>query len=136
MTPSQSAHCDPTLFQDPRLTWFVLAPKSFGEGTLATCTVYGLYPRTYRLYTTSTSLKTPVSHTTSITNITKPSRGAHNNVSAIHHAQCCMQTEEAPHWHRAHSTKDQCRINRDPTTLQIQPPGPCLHLDSQFEVSC
>jgi len=43
--------------------------------------------------------------------ITKPLRGAHNNVSATHHAQCCMQSEETPHWHRAHSTASQRRIN-------------------------
>ena len=33
----------------------------------------------------------------SIPGITKPSRGAHNNVSAIHHTQSYMQTEETPH---------------------------------------
>jgi hypothetical protein len=39
------------LFQDPILTWFVLAPKSLG-GTLETVAAYQLYPR-------STSAKNP-----------------------------------------------------------------------------
>jgi len=40
------------LFQDPLLTWFVLAPKSLRGGTLETGAAYRLYPR-------STSAKNP-----------------------------------------------------------------------------